>query len=256
MATPYFTIVVTTHKRYEFLERAVGSILKQTYANNQMIIVCDVIDNDTLKICHKLRKNDMFILKEGAVGPAESRNIGIHNAKGNFILFLDDDDAYEADFLERVSHVIVQPDYKNEILYTNSRTIFVSNSTFTDTKYMDLSHIPFEQIYVKNFIHSNAIVYPTELIRNLLFDAECLYEDWDFVLQASLGNIMKHIPIYGPLVYSDRTIVRRNCTVHEKLWKCYVRIYKKNMNVNSCIHKMRMELLCLDEKRYNEIFHQ
>lgn len=104
---PYFTIIIPTHKRYFLLERAVKSILSQTYQNYQIIIISDILDNETFNICYLLRKNDLFILKHGAKGPSESRNIGIENAKGNFTLFLDDDDAYEESYLENIANSIV-----------------------------------------------------------------------------------------------------------------------------------------------------
>jgi glycosyltransferase involved in cell wall biosynthesis len=60
--------------------------------------VSDCYDEDTAKICSMLEgKEDVLIMKKNTKGPSESRNIGIEHARGDVIMFLDDDDRYEID---------------------------------------------------------------------------------------------------------------------------------------------------------------
>uniref|UniRef100_A0A6C0KKG5 Glycosyltransferase 2-like domain-containing protein n=1 Tax=viral metagenome TaxID=1070528 RepID=A0A6C0KKG5_9ZZZZ len=250
---PYFTFIVPTHKRYFLLERAIKSILSQTYQNYQIIIISDILDNETFNICHLLRKTDLFILKNGAKGPSESRNIGIENAKGNFIIFLDDDDAYEESYLENISNYIVDVNYNNEILYTNYKVI--CNDNYESATENDISHIPFNYIYVKNFIPPVCAIYPTYLIKNITFSFDLAYEDWEFILHAIQGNRTKHIPIYGPLKHENSNSDQRcsNCSI-EEVTRCYNTVYKKYNNVNEVIHTLRRQLLNIDVNIYNRLF--
>jgi len=246
-----FTIVIATHKRYELLIRAVNSILNQSYKHNQLIVVSDAIDAETNNICNVLRENDMFIIKPGAKGPSESRNIGIQNARGEFILFLDDDDSYEPTYLEAISKALEDPQYHNAILYTNSRIIYPNENLIQD---VDTSSKPFESAYVKNFVHSNAVIYPTALIKDTRFDLDLIYEDWEFLLAAASGHVAKHINIFGPIVFDDRTIERRNeNSQYEKIVDCYVKVYNKYSLVSESIHIARKNLLRLDDKTYRSI---
>lgn len=95
------SVIITTYKRSEFLERAVQSVLNQTYQNYEIIVVDDNNANSSYREETKKRmapflnspkvkyiKHD--INKNGAC----ARNTGIKNATGDFITFLDDDDVY------------------------------------------------------------------------------------------------------------------------------------------------------------------
>lgn len=94
------SIVITTYGRAEFLQRAIESVLKQTYKNLEILIVDDNDEKSeqrvkTEKIIEKFVNkgiNLKYIKNKINMGACYSRNIGIDNAKGKYINFLDDDD--------------------------------------------------------------------------------------------------------------------------------------------------------------------
>lgn len=99
---PLVSVVIATYRREESLEKAIMSVINQTYSNVEIIIVDDNSNekwNDKVdKIIEKCRAATetpiMYIKNEHNMGSARTRNIGIDNASGEYITFLDDDDIY------------------------------------------------------------------------------------------------------------------------------------------------------------------
>ncbi len=95
--SPLVSVILPTHNRSMFLNRAIESVLKQTYKNWELIIVDDASTDGTEELFkdislqderiqyHKLEKNG---------GACIARNMGIRLSKGEYITFLDSDDEY------------------------------------------------------------------------------------------------------------------------------------------------------------------
>ncbi len=99
------SVVITTYKRPpEAVEKAVQSVLNQTYQDLEILIVDDN-QNDTkesklIKDAFSGRERITYIKQDGNKGACAARNLGIKNAHGEFIAFLDDDDTWEQDKLK------------------------------------------------------------------------------------------------------------------------------------------------------------
>ncbi|MEN8078821.1 glycosyltransferase family 2 protein [Clostridioides difficile] len=94
------SVIIATYKRDLSLKNAIDSLMKQTYKNIEIIVVDDNANkvwNDKIKEiidnCEKIHPI-IYIKNEKNKGSAETRNIGIKEAKGEYITFLDDDDIY------------------------------------------------------------------------------------------------------------------------------------------------------------------
>lgn len=102
------SVIIPTYKRSTFLERAIKSVLNQTYKNFEILIIDDNLkDSLERKETEEILKNYLklenvtYIKNQENIGGALSRNVGIENAKGKYIAFLDDDDEYYPNKLER-----------------------------------------------------------------------------------------------------------------------------------------------------------
>lgn len=97
--------VITTHNRKELLVLAIESVLNQTYKNLECIVVDDASDDDTKEYIKKyINENKIryiYIPKEESKGGNYARNLGIQNAKGDYIAFLDDDDEWLSQKIEK-----------------------------------------------------------------------------------------------------------------------------------------------------------
>lgn len=91
------TCVIPTNERPELLARAINSVVNQTYEGIIEILVVD----DSLQYNHSVKEMESpknrpirYLWKGYPLGAPASRNIGIKNASGEFIAFLDDDDEW------------------------------------------------------------------------------------------------------------------------------------------------------------------
>ena len=95
------SIIIPTYKRNENLEKAIDSVLKQTYDNIEIIVVDDNDSETTYRekneiLMNRYKKNSkvIYIKHEKNKNGAAARNTGIKQANGSYIGFLDDDDEF------------------------------------------------------------------------------------------------------------------------------------------------------------------
>lgn len=93
--------IVTTHNRKVLLKRALDSVYAQTYPNIELIVVDDASDDGTRYLCQNSDINYIFIPKSESRGGNYARNLGIKAAKGDYVAFLDDDDYWAPDKIEK-----------------------------------------------------------------------------------------------------------------------------------------------------------
>ena len=98
---PKVSIIIPTYKRTHFLKEALKNVHKQTFKDFEVIVVDDGTPGDeNEKIC--LQYSDVVYKKiYNTGGPMRPRNIGMKLAKGEYIAFLDDDDLWIPDKLQR-----------------------------------------------------------------------------------------------------------------------------------------------------------
>jgi glycosyltransferase involved in cell wall biosynthesis len=105
---PLISIIIPTLNRSDKIIRAINSALYQTYRNLEIIIVNDHSIDETDKIVKsfivenkKIKQKIFYIRNKKTYGNAAARNIGIEKANGEYIAFLDDDDIWLPDKIEK-----------------------------------------------------------------------------------------------------------------------------------------------------------
>ncbi|MBN2214921.1 MAG: glycosyltransferase family 2 protein [Bacteroidales bacterium] len=96
------SVIIPTYNRKEELLRAINSVLEQTY-NYYEIIVVDDNSNFSVKdfLIKYLSESFRIIRNERNLGPSSSRNIGVNNATGVLVAFLDSDDYWDKEKLKK-----------------------------------------------------------------------------------------------------------------------------------------------------------
>jgi glycosyltransferase involved in cell wall biosynthesis len=113
------SIIIPTYNRPELLRKAIKSVLNQTYKNYEIIIVDDSSLKDNEKVINNYnKKNIKYIKNKSRKGGAYSRNIGIKEAKGELIAFLDDDDEWMPEKLEKQQKVFEKSNYGLVVCYS------------------------------------------------------------------------------------------------------------------------------------------
>jgi len=106
MTKPLVSVIIPTHNRSDKLIKAVESVIKQTYKNIEIIIIDDNSTDDTLEVIRKYidENKDYSVIYHKNInnlGNAATRNVGIKMAKGEYVAFLDDDDIWLSEKLEK-----------------------------------------------------------------------------------------------------------------------------------------------------------
>lgn len=96
------SIITPSFNSVKFIKQCIESVIAQTYTNWEMLIVDDYSDDNSLQILKKYNdKRIQLIELDKNVGASESRNVAIRKAKGKYIAFLDSDDLWEPQKLEK-----------------------------------------------------------------------------------------------------------------------------------------------------------
>ncbi|MCH5270440.1 MAG: glycosyltransferase [Lachnospiraceae bacterium] len=110
MEGPLISIIIPVYNIMDCLPRCVASVCAQTYRNLELILVDDGSDDGTGELCDRLAEGDERIRvfhKENG-GSSSARNMGIDNAQGEYLGFVDSDDYIEPDMYERLLTVLLE----------------------------------------------------------------------------------------------------------------------------------------------------
>ena len=92
---PLVSVIVPTFQRPEFLQAALGSVLRQTVKDFEVLVVDDGSAMDLAPLVNALDDGRIRYLRhESNRGEAAARNTGIRGARGDYLAFLDDDDEW------------------------------------------------------------------------------------------------------------------------------------------------------------------
>ncbi len=100
---PLVSVIIPTHRRPEFLGRCIRSVLAQTFADFELIVVENGSSHEGEAIVKQLQQEEprLRYLYEPMPDPSVARNLGIQVSQGQLIAFVDDDDEWFPTKLER-----------------------------------------------------------------------------------------------------------------------------------------------------------
>jgi glycosyltransferase involved in cell wall biosynthesis len=116
----FFSIVIPTYNRAHLILRAIDSVIAQTYENWELIIVDDGSTDNTKQIISlylEKYSHIRYIYQENSERSA-ARNKGIQNAVGEYICFLDSDDYYLPERLERFHNYLKNKQFPKALVFT------------------------------------------------------------------------------------------------------------------------------------------
>lgn len=101
---PNLSIIIPVFNAEKYLSNCLKSILNQTYNNFEIIIINDGSTDKSLEICKEFSDQDSRIklINNQNNGPSIARNIGLRNAKGKYVSFIDSDDYVKKTYFEKL----------------------------------------------------------------------------------------------------------------------------------------------------------
>jgi len=94
MKEPFFSIILPTFNRASYLEKAIGSVLSQTFEDFELIIVDDGSTDNTRTVVENWQDDRLNYFFKQNEERSIARNFGIARAHGRYVNFLDSDDYF------------------------------------------------------------------------------------------------------------------------------------------------------------------
>lgn len=174
---PLVTVVMPNYNGHRFVEQAIESVLNQTYGNFELIVVDDCSNDDSLMLIHEKANTDariQVIEQKQNAGVANARNVGIREAKGEYIALLDDDDLWTEDKLERQ---LALAQKGADIVYCSYDFIDEENRTIKKP-FIVPKQTDFNKMLSSSVISCSTSFIKTELMQAHPFNPEFYHEDY------------------------------------------------------------------------------
>lgn len=159
------SIVIPVYNSEKYISRCLESVINQSYKNIEILTINDGSSDNSLKILknyEKKYKNIRAIDKQNE-GVAKTRNLGISKATGDYIMFIDNDDYIDENYVEKYIHEIDDGAY--DIIMGGYRRINDTNKvlfceTLPNTKWSKyIIMAPWAKLYKREFLIKNNIVF-------------------------------------------------------------------------------------------------
>lgn len=171
------SIIISVYNAEKRIEKISDSVLNQSYSNIEVIIIDDCSGDNSFNIIKNISKKDKRIKvyrNEINLGVSQTRNVGIEKAKGKYIAFLDSDDIWKKDKLEK--QISYMDKNKIDICYTGYEMIDKDEShvsIYNVPKYID-----YEGLLKENVICCSSVVIKSDLLKRNYFNHEFFHEDF------------------------------------------------------------------------------
>lgn len=193
------SVIIPCYNSQNTIVRALDSVMAQTYRDYEIILVDDGSTDDTKRAIEEFFDYNMIEYKyiyQKNSGPSAARNRGVEQARGEYIAFLDSDDAWHPQKLEIILSLIEN----NRIDILGHAYTLEENCDETFEK-RDLKKVGFFQLLLKNFAVTPSVVMRREIFS--YFNEEMSHtEDHELWLRTALNYNIYYVDL--PLVQLGR----------------------------------------------------
>ena len=185
---PLISVIMPTYNRENIIMHAINSVLNQTYPNFELIIVDDASNDSTISLLKSIKDDRIKIFQNTEnMGSSYSRNIGLKNANGDIIMYLDSDNEWEPEYIKTMVGAFIElPDadalYSAQYLYKSFNS---KPYAFRFTSYNK------SLLHNHNYIDLNCFCHKSNILNEIGGFDESIRAlvDWEFILRIS--NVFK-----------------------------------------------------------------
>lgn len=200
---PLVSVVIPTRNRRSLLETALASLARQTYTNWEAVVVNDGSTDDTGVFLRTLSEHDsrIRVIEATGVGPGGARQLGLEQADGDVIAYLDDDNLMSDGWLRAVVEVFGRQPELNAVYGAQLREVDATEPWLLLEPFDELRLLEGNFIDIGAFAHRpiGGVAHRPD-VRGL--------EDWDFILAVSETHTPVPLPVIAS-VYLTRAGGRR-----------------------------------------------
>ena len=229
------TVIVNVYNGEKFINKCLDSVINQTYKNLEILIINDGSTDNTLSICKKYKDKRIKIITTENQGLSLSRNVGIDNAKGKYLYFVDVDDFIELDTIE--------------YLYNLSKKY---NTLISTCKSIDVYDYNFK---IKKEIENVKILSSKEYLKEIVLYKNNFNSTWNKLYKKEIFNGLRfETRIVNDLALSYKMIIRAKKIVYSNQIKYYYLRHEDSITSrNKDDFKRNIDIYESSVQRYNYI---
>ena len=203
---PKVTVVMPAYNSAKYISATIESVLNQKFIDYELLVINDCSKDETVKVVEEFVNRDSRIrlinLSENRGAPAAPRNLGIRQAKGSWIAFLDSDDIWHPNKLQRQIEMLE----KTGARFCSTQMaefIDVDALILSDARPCDFEWVSFRQQLIKFRTPTSSVVADKTLLQENPFNEDIRFkarEDLDCWLHCheSIGKSLKiNVPMTG-----------------------------------------------------------
>lgn len=208
------SVIIPCYNSELFVGEAIDSALSQTYSHVEIIVIDDGSTDNSLVVLKKYAAEEKIILlqHEGGInkGVSSTRKLGVTNAKGKYIAFLDADDIFHPEKLQKQLEV-----FKNypEVVLVHSKAELLNMTTlvFKHQFNYEVKNQPYDfqkqaNWLITNHICNSSVVVKTDLVHKCDFSIKQAFQFEDWLLWSLLSS-------EGQFYFQDQALLKYR--VHE-----------------------------------------
>ncbi|WP_020003322.1 glycosyltransferase family 2 protein [Brachyspira innocens] len=279
------SVIIPVYNSEKYLEKCLDSVVNQTLKEIEIICIDDCSSDNSYSILEKYREKDnriIIIKNKTNQGIGKNRNIGIKNASGEYLAFIDNDDFYSNNFLYDLFYTAKK--YDSDICYTHSifrgsedYDILDDNDIKNDDYLIDYTLPSYFYLYSDKGVYNDRLwpwevwgkIWKREFIikNNITFIDSNYFEDLVFLLESivyspkiSVNNNAKYynrniVTSAGRSKRSVESDIRNYTAMFDRIFNIYYQ--KSYKNISYALDRFIIEVYKFYKKIENkEIFYK
>ncbi len=173
------SVVIPVYKAEKYIKKAVDSVLNQTFGDFELILIDDRSPDCSYEMLKEMEKNDSRIRvyqNEVNSGVSYTRNFGVDVANSEWIAFLDSDDYWEPNKLER--QLPIHLENRDTVLSYTGTKFMKDNGELYDYIMPAEKSITFSELLKRNIISCSSVIVRKDVMQKYKFAGDKMHEDY------------------------------------------------------------------------------
>ena len=261
------SVIVPIFNASKYLERLIVSVLSQTYHNFELLLINDGSNDNSFEIMKKYSISDsrIRIFNNDNRGVSYTRNFGIDNSLGEYVIFIDADDYIDNNHIENFVSLVRKYNapigfgikhYKDDLKLSKSMGIMkeISSDKIVENIYRNIIYMAvWNRIYKKSFLIENNIKFDENIwyAEGMLFNIKCL----KYVQKVPICDLFTYHYMSNP-----NSVMRKQFNINNEfcakksleIQKDYINYSKKDVRNSYKYHQLCIDLNILYGIKENE----
>ena len=203
------SVIIPVFNVLPYLRESLDSVIHQTYENLEIIIIDDGSTDDSGRICdeYAIKDKRIKVIHQQNKGLSAARNAGLDIMTGDAVAFLDSDDAYHTEFIQKMTGMMNREEA--DIVVCKYSTHYDEKRNTNEAIQPSIPQGRYDRVQILRYLADNIIdfhawnkVYRSELWKDIRFPTGRVYEDISTVYQ--IFDICNSVHVIDKPLYQYR----------------------------------------------------